>query len=81
MDFEPSYTSDQEEFRREVKAWLKDNVPPGIVQPADPIDLTEEQYQMRRDFGRRLGGKGWLWPTADTEYGVGGWDVDHSVVL
>ena len=81
MDFEPSYTSDQEEFRREVKAWLKDNVPPGIVQPADPIDLTEEQYQMRRDFGRRLGGKGWLWPTADTEYGGGGLDVDHSVVL
>ena len=50
MDFEPSYTPEQEEFRREVKAWLKGNVPSGIVQPADPIDLTEEQYQMRREL-------------------------------
>ncbi|MCI0810939.1 MAG: acyl-CoA dehydrogenase family protein, partial [Chloroflexi bacterium] len=81
MDFEPRYTPEQEEFRQEVKAWMKDNVPSGIVHPADPIDLTEEQYQMRRDFGRRLGAKGWLWATASTEYGGGGLDVDHAIVL
>ena len=43
MDFEPRYTPEQEEFRQEVKAWMKENMPPGIVHPADPIDLTEEQ--------------------------------------
>ena len=81
MDFEPRYTPEQEEFRREVQAWLADNVPPGLEHPADPADLTWEQYQRRRDLGRRLGQRGWLWPTAPAEYGGGGLDVDHAVVL
>ena len=38
MDFEPRYTPEQEEFRREVNAWLKDNVPDGVGNPADPAD-------------------------------------------
>ena len=54
---------------------------PEIIQPADPVDLTEEQYQKRRDLGRRLGAKGWLWPTADPQYGGGGLSLDHSVVI
>ena len=74
MDFEPRYTPEQEEFRQEVKAWMKENMPPGIVHPADPIDLTEEQYQLRREFGRRLGAKGWLWATPHHAYGGSGWE-------
>jgi alkylation response protein AidB-like acyl-CoA dehydrogenase len=81
MDFEPRYTKEQEQFRREVRAWLKENVPLGIVHPADSADLTYEQYQLRRDLGRRMGAKGWLWPTAPTEYGGGGLSLDHAVVL
>ena len=81
MDFETTYTPEQEEFRREVQDWLKDNMPEGIVHPADPIDLSEEQYQKRRDLGRSLGSKGWLWPTAPTEYGGGGLSLDHAVVI
>jgi hypothetical protein len=81
MDFEPRYTAEQEEFRQEVRRWLKANVPPNIVHPADSADLTYEQYQLRRDLGRRMGAKGWLWPTAPTEYGGGGLSLDHAVVL
>ena len=81
MDFETSYTKEQEQFRREVRAWLEANMPAGIVHPADPIDLTYEQYQLRRDLGRRLGAKGWLWPTASTVYGGGGLSLDHAVVI
>ena len=81
MDFEPRYTTEQEEFRQEVREWLKDNMPEDIVQPADPIDLTEEQYQKRRDLGRSLGTKGWLWATADPRYGGGGLSLDHAVVI
>ena len=81
MDFEPTYTPEQEAFRREVNAWLKANVPGGIEHPADPADLTWEQYQLRRDLGRKLGDKGWLWPTAPVEYGGGGLDVDSAVVI
>lgn len=81
MDFEPRYTQEQEEFRQQVRAWLKENVPKGIEHPADAIDLTEEQYQLRRDLGRKLGARGWLWPTAPTEFGGGGLDVDRAVVI
>ena len=81
MDFEPRYTPEQEEFRREVSAWLRDNVPNGVEHPADPADLTWDQYQLRRDLGRKLGDKGWLWPTAPAQYGGGGLDVDSAVVI
>ena len=81
MDFEPTYTPEQEEFRREVSAWLKEHVPTGVGDPADPADLTWDQYQLRRELGRELGDKGWLWPTAPAEYGGGGLDVDSAVVI
>ena len=81
MDFEPRYTPEQEEFRREVNAWLKQHVPDGMEHPADPADLTWDQYQLRRELGRKLGDKGWLWPTAPAEYGGGGLDVDSAVVI
>ena len=81
MDFEPRYTPEQEEFRREVSAWLREHVPTGVEHPADPADLTWDQYQLRRELGRKLGDKGWLWPTAPAEYGGGGLDVDSAVVI
>ena len=81
MDFEPRYTPEQEEFRREVNAWLNEHVPSGVEHPADPADLTWEQYQLRRELGRKLGDKGWLWPTAPAEYGGGGLEVDSAVVI
>ena len=81
MDFEPRYTAEQEAFRTEVQTWLVENIPGGIEHPADSSDLTYEQYQLRRELGRRLGQKGWLWPTAPQEYGGGGLTVDHAVVL
>ncbi len=81
MDFEPTYTPEQEEFRAEVSAWLKEHVPSGMEHPADSADLTWEQYQLRRELGRKLGDKGWLWPAAPAEYGGGGLDVDSTVVI
>ena len=81
MDFEPTYTREQEEFRQEVQEWLKENVPSNLEHPPDPIDLTYDQYLMRRELGRRLGAKGWLWPTAPTQYSGGGLSLDHSVVI
>ncbi len=81
MNFEPTYTTEQEIFRTEVRAWLQDNIPPDIVHPPDPADLTYEQYLKRRDLGRRLGAQGWLWPTAPTEYGGGGLSLDHAVII
>ena len=81
MDFEPTYTEEQEKFRGEVQEWFRQNMPSGITHPADPVELTNEQYQKRRDLGRKLGAKGWLWPTAPVEFGGGGLSLDHSVIL
>ena len=81
MDFEPTYTKEQEQFRGEVREWLKQNVPSDLAHPPDSADLTYEQYQLRRDLGRKLGSKGWLFPTGPVEYGGGGLSLDHSVVL
>jgi alkylation response protein AidB-like acyl-CoA dehydrogenase len=81
MDFEPTYTPEQEEFRQEVRQWLKENVSSDITHPPDSINITEEQYQLRRALGRKLGEKGWLWATAPEEYGGGGLSLDHAVVI
>ena len=81
MDFEPEYTPEQEEFRREVREWLRENLPGDLVYPADSVDLSYEQYGKRRELGRKLGGKGWLWPTAPVEYGGGGGTMDHAIVI
>ena len=58
--------------------WLADNLPPDIEHTLlTPSILAYEQYQLRRDLGRKLGDKGWLWPTAPQEYGGGGLSVDY----
>ena len=81
MEFEITYSAEQEKFREEVKEWLEHNVPAGIEHPADSTDLTLDQYHKRRELGYKLGEKGWLWPTAPQEYGGGGLDVEHSIVI
>ena len=81
MNFEPQYTPELEEFRREVRTWLDENLPSGLFEPADPADLTYEQYQIRRELGRKLGEKRWLWPMAPVEYGGAGLTVDYAVIL
>jgi hypothetical protein len=35
MDFEVTYTPEQEAFRTEVRAWLAANIPEGLEQPVD----------------------------------------------
>ena len=81
MDFEPQYTAEQQEFRKEVRSWLEGNLPTDLEDPADPIDLSYEQYQKRRDLGRKLGEMGWLWPMAPVEYGGGGLSLDHALII
>jgi len=81
MDFSLEYTEDQEAFAREVREWIKENVPSGLVNLRDPVKKTYEQWQLRRELGRRLGKKGWLYPGLPAEYGGGGLDADRRHVL
>ncbi|MBT3941361.1 MAG: hypothetical protein HOC77_13290 [Chloroflexi bacterium] len=76
MDFEPAYTPEQEAFRTEVRSWLAEHVP---VVEGNPD--SDENYPKYRDFGKKLGERGWLRPTAPIEYGGGGLSVDDAIVI
>src|SRR4051794_9867905 len=81
LDFEVTYSEEQQRYRAEVRAWFEANVPADLNRK--PLDMQDSYraYQQRRDLGRRLGEKGWLFPMAPREYGGGGLDVDHAIIL
>ena len=81
MEFELKYTPAQEEFRNHVRAWLAENVPDGINIRPDTVDDSRALYLRRRAFGKKLGAKGWLYPSGDKAYGGGGLDFDQIIVL
>jgi len=81
MDFEVTYTDEQQQFRRKVRAWLEANVPPGVTRTPASAEDGYRRYLELRELGRRLGAKGWLFPRAPVVFGGGGLDVDHSIIL
>jgi len=67
MDFR--YTEEEEAFRREVQAFIKETVPPGWlgVDPGPEEESREDVYPLALKTWRRLGEKGWIgltWPKA-----------------
>jgi 3-oxocholest-4-en-26-oyl-CoA dehydrogenase alpha subunit len=81
MDFEVTYSEEQQRFRREVRAWLEANVTPSMTRTPTSAEDNYQRYLELRALGRKLGAKGWLYPRAPVEYGGGGLDVDHSIIL
>jgi alkylation response protein AidB-like acyl-CoA dehydrogenase len=69
MDFSLEYTKEDEEFAKEVREWLEENVRRDLVNIRDAQKMSYEQFQKRREFARRLGKKGWLYPEHPREYG------------
>jgi alkylation response protein AidB-like acyl-CoA dehydrogenase len=81
MNFAIEDSTEQSAFRAEVRDWLAKNVSPKIEHSIDPCDMSLEQYHLRRDLGRRLGSKGWLYPNMPKQYGGGDLNADQNVVL
>ena len=81
MDFEVTYTDEQQRFRREVRARLEANVPASIQRTPVSAEDNYQRYLELRALGRKLGAKGWLYATAPAKYGGGGLDVDHAIIL
>ena len=81
MDFSLEYTNEQEKFAVEVRQWLGKNVPKSLKTVRDTLKMSDEQWQLRRDFTRKLGQKGWLYPTYPKEYGGGGLGGDEAFVI
>jgi alkylation response protein AidB-like acyl-CoA dehydrogenase len=78
MDFEIYYSDLQEEFRKEVVAWLDAQELPVAEEDAD---VTPELIALAKVFRRKLGDKGWYFPTWPKEYGGAGLTAAHAVVL
>ncbi len=72
MDFEVTYTEEQQRFRRDVRAWLEANVPASIQRAPVSAEDNYQRYLELRALGRKLGAKGWLYATAPAKYG-GSW--------
>ncbi|MBN1383114.1 MAG: acyl-CoA dehydrogenase family protein [Deltaproteobacteria bacterium] len=81
MNFANDYNDVQEEFAKEVRAWLDENVPKDLVRPRNILKMSREQWEMRRGLCRKLGEKGWLYPSYPAEYGGGGLGGDKAAVL
>src|SRR2546425_5450299 len=81
MDFEVTYTEEQQRFRREVRTWLEANVSAEVQRTPTSAEDNYRRYLELRALGRKLGAKGWLYPTAPAKYGGGGLDVDHAIIL
>ena len=81
MDFEVTYTEEQQRFRQEVRGWLAEHVPPSITRTPVSDEDNYRRYLELRALGRKLGAKGWLYPRAPAAYGGGGLDLDHAIIL
>ena len=80
MDFELEWTPEQDAFRAEAREWVERNVP-DVPDHPDPANLTRAEYDLQREFGRKLGAKGWLYPTMPAEYGGGGLSMELAMIL
>src|SRR5215831_12227363 len=69
MDFEVTYSEEQQRFRAEVRAWLTEHVAPDITRTPTSREDNYHRYQQLRALGRELGAKGWLFPPAPLTYG------------
>ena len=81
MNFAIEDSPEQSAFRVEVRRFLEQNLSPKLEHSVDPCDMSYEQYQIRRDLGRRLGTRGWLYPSMPKEYGGGDLTAEKVVIL
>jgi len=84
VDFEYGYTEEQEQFRKEVRAWMESNVPEEMKEPINRrADFTEAMFEFWKPKFRELAAKDWLlWTcTFPKEYGGGGRSAAQETIL
>ena len=84
MDFDFTFTPEHEEFRKEVRAFLEEHgkMPAELGKvPLEIEDMTRGQYDWGREFRRKIGAKGWLFPTWPKQYGGGGLSSTHDLII
>lgn len=73
LDFSP----EDQAFRAEVRAWMRDNIPP----PAGPSIGIPSHKETQFAWERKLGAKGWLAYTWPQEYGGPGWTATQRYIF
>lgn len=80
MDF--GYSPEEEAFRGEVRAWIKDNLPREWTIPEQKLPRDEQQrFKISLEWQRKLYARGWVglsWPKA---YGGGGGTLMQEMIL
>jgi alkylation response protein AidB-like acyl-CoA dehydrogenase len=74
------YPPEAEDFRKEIRAWLEDNLPEGWFSPG--FELTpDERRRFNEEWVGKLHAGGWICATWPTEYGGKGLSLMEGVVL
>jgi alkylation response protein AidB-like acyl-CoA dehydrogenase len=75
-----TYPPDAEEFRTQIRTWLKDNLPPGWGEPGFALS-GEQRAAFNREWPAKLHEGGWICASWPAEYGGKGLSLMEAVVL
>lgn len=81
MDFEFHFTEELEAFRQEVQAFIEENALKKPLTHPQRTLLSPEMFKKGRELQQKLGKKGWFAPKYPREYGGGGLDTEHCLIL
>ena len=77
---ELNYPTDAEQFRAEIRTWLKDNLPKGWGEPGFEMS-PEERREFNETWPSKLFAGGWICATWPEEFGGKGLTTMQGVVL
>jgi alkylation response protein AidB-like acyl-CoA dehydrogenase len=75
-----TYPSEAETFRKEIRAWLEENLPAGWFEPGFSLS-AEERQQFNETWTKKLFAGGWICAGWPVEYGGKGLSLMDQVVL
>lgn len=76
MDFR--FTPEQDQLRQEIRAFLKENLPPDF-RPVRPTDQDNWEFQLQ--FNKKLAAKKWIAPAWPPQYGGLGWSHTQQMIF
>jgi hypothetical protein len=75
-----TYPPEAEQFRKEIRSWLEENLPDGWG--SDDFEMTpEERKAFNKEWVKKLFGGGWICASWPKEYGGRGLSIMENVVL
>ncbi|MGA0863450.1 MAG: acyl-CoA dehydrogenase family protein [Ilumatobacteraceae bacterium] len=77
---ELTYSPEDETFRAEIRAWLKDNLPKGWFEPGFEMSAADRKT-FNDEWPQKLFEGGWICATWPKEYGGKGLTTMQGVVL